>query len=622
MCGIAGFAATNEGWSPELLKPMVDRLAHRGPDDHGMEHAPGVSLGHRRLSILDLSAAGHQPMYSADQRHILAFNGEVFNFKELAEKGHYPDLHSSGDTVVVLEALRREGVEALKAFNGMFALAFWDADKRELVLARDRMGIKPLYYAELPGGLAFASELKALLAFAPLRQRRLDPAAVHAFLHLGYIPHPYSIYQGIRTLPPGHVLRFRAGKASLESYWSLDAKLEEAQRHGAQQPASSPEQAEAQLHALLRSSVGFRLQSDVPLGTFLSGGIDSSLVTALAAEQTNRTLHTFSIGFEEAKFDESAYAQKVAAHLGTEHHAYTLTYAQARERFEDILGTYDEPFGDSSSIPTMLVSELAAQTVKVILTGDGGDETHLGYGSYTWADRLGKASWRTAAPLLRLGMQHMPSRYQRVAALLDLPEAEHRPSHIFSQELYAFSRKELSTLLAPLGSANWTMRQWSPGQQAGNTSATQQSLFDAHHYLPDDLLVKVDRASMRVGLECRVPLLDHRLVEFAFGLPAEWRAGGGVSKKLLKAILARYVPRELFERPKWGFGLPVGEWLKGPWKGLVEDYLQPTQLEAAGLVNPDLVAQLLRRFRGGEDYLYFRIWLLVLLHRWHAGERG
>ncbi len=612
MCGIAGFAGRDTlPWNREALVAMTDRLAHRGPDADGHWLEECAALGHRRLSIIDLSSAANQPMRSACGRYVMVFNGEVYNFRELAERWGLKGLRTHGDTEVILEGFSRHGPEAVKGFNGMFAIALWDREERALHLFRDRMGIKPLYVHRTPERVAFASELKGLLALSDLRRSlTVDPEAVNAFLHLTYIPHPYSIYREVRTLAPGHHAVWRAGTWTEEPWWDL----EEAALSG-ERPAS-PAEAEERLADLLDDAVRYRLIADVPTGTFLSGGTDSSLVTALAAKQVSGTLRTFSIGFDHPRFNEAPHARAVARHLGTEHTEFTLSLEEARGRFEDILASYDEPFGDSSAIPTMLVSELAREHATVILSGDGGDETHLGYGSYTWAGRLGspwaRAAARPAAALMALG----PDRYRRVAKLLRTPGPRHLPSHIFSQEQYAFARSELATLLRPEWRSGFALREH-PAGGTGNP-VERQALFDARHYLPDDLLVKVDRASMRVGLEVRVPLLDHRLVAFAFGLPEAWRKPDGVSKALLKRVLYRHVPREILERPKWGFGIPVGDWLRGPWKPLMDRYLDRELVRRAGFVDPAVVERLQRRFLAGEAHAYVRLWLLILLHQWFA----
>jgi asparagine synthase (glutamine-hydrolysing) len=612
MCGIAGFVDAQQRLGRRDLELMGSALAHRGPDHQGIWHEGPLGLVHRRLSILDLSPAANQPMPSADGRYCIAYNGETYNFQELADTLQLGERRSSSDTEVVLEAFARKGPACIPMLNGMFALAIWDQAEQTLHLVRDHLGIKPLYYALVEGVLVFASEIKALTALPLLRRHlSLDQESVQAYLHLTYIPGERSIYREIRRLPPGHRAWFRDGVLHMEPFWSPDEALS--------QPAPADRgSATEQLHELLRDAVARQMVSDVPLGTFLSGGIDSSLVTALAASQSSCPLRTFSIGFSESRFNEAGYARRVAEHLGTDHTEYILSQTEAQARFEDILRTYDEPFGDASAIPTMLVSELARQQVTVILSGDGGDETHLGYGSYAWAERLAQPSWKALHRPAAWLFSSLPSdRYRRVAELLDYPGSSPRPSHIFSQEQYAFRLQETARLMKQPPGGHPVLPEDATGLWTARTAAERQALFDLKAYLPDDLLVKVDRASMRSSLEVRVPLLDYRLVEMALRLPRSMRVDAGGTKAMLRDILYRYVPAAYFERPKWGFGIPVGEWLRQEWRPFLTEYLSTERIEQAGLVHSQPVQQMIRRFESGHHYLNVRLWLLILLHKWY-----
>jgi asparagine synthase (glutamine-hydrolysing) len=599
ICGIAGGSGSSDTLRRDVVR-MTDTLVHRGPDSSGawVDAETGVALGHRRLSILDLSSCGNQPMVSACGRFVIAYNGEVYNHLELRRRLEDAGVEFRGhsDTEVVVETLARDGIRgALEQFNGMFALAVWDRRERVLHLARDRMGEKPLYYGSAGRRFLFASELRALRAHPDL-DREIDRTALALYLRHGYVPSPFSIYRGIRKLPPGTFLsvRFEAGPqfGEPEAYWSLA----EAARTGQQRAASEPRTAEAavdELDALLRDAVHSRMQADVPLGAFLSGGIDSSTVVALMQARSSRQVRTFSIGFGEAEFNEAEYAAAVARHLGTDHTELYVSAEDALNVVPRLPSMFDEPFGDSSQIPTFLVSQLARSEVTVSLSGDGGDELFAGYTRYGSAGRLAGLreidrrirgtlgrGIRLAAPAVdvaggRARNSRWGQRFLRAGEILSSPHLE----AAYTATVSYWGRD--AVLDAP-PAASWNAAEQLPWM-ASNDVVHRMMYLDATRYLPDDILVKVDRASMAVSLEARVPLLDHRVVEFAWSLPADLKVRDGVAKWPLRQVLYRYVPRELLERPKRGFSIPVAEWLRGPLRAVGRGALRALPAPGGGV---------------------------------------
>jgi asparagine synthase (glutamine-hydrolysing) len=606
MCGITGFLSFNNFFSEEGLSRITRALAHRGPDAEGLFYDGTCGLGHRRLSILDLSESANQPMQSADGSCTIVFNGEVYNYREMAAALHVP-LRTTSDTEVILELFAQQGISSLAQFNGMFAFAVYNAPRQELHVVRDRLGIKPLFYYWDGRQLAFASELKSLKALPGLHIEP-DFASISHFLHLGYIPAPRTIYKNVFKLEPGHYLKATSQGVENIAFWVPAERFTSRVLH-------DEKEAKKGLEDLLLSAVQYQLISDVPLGVFLSGGIDSSTVAALASRLSNTRLNTFSIGFNEAKFNEAHYASAVAKHLGTQHHEFIVSAAQAKHLVEPMLDAYDEPYADSSAIPTMLVSQLARQHVTVALCGDGGDELFFGYGMYQWAERLANP-WLKALrkPVSRLLTIPSAPRYRKAASLLGYEDESGLAGHIFSQEQGFFARNELQNLLAagtaPEAGAAYRkfMRELTPREK--------QALYDLETYLPDDLLTKVDRATMRYGLEARVPLLDHRVVEFALNLAPNLKHRNGVSKYLLKEVLYQYVPKQLFDRPKRGFSVPLANWLQGDLRYLQEEYLRKEVVERYGVTRFETVKALLRQFNGGNTYVYHRVWLLIVLHYW------
>ncbi len=631
MCGIAGWIG------PKLdvgeARSMIARLAHRGPDDEGDWRDGDVWLGQRRLSIVDLSPAGHQPMHSATGRYVVTFNGEIYNYPEimavLKEAGHSFRGHS--DTEVMLAAFEEWGVEAaLQRFNGMFAFAVWDRQERTLLLARDRMGEKPLYYAERDGEIAFASELSALWQLSWL-DKTVDRAALAAYFRYLCVPAPATIVRGARKLRPGEMLKWHEGKSEISSYWSV----RQATSIGLAHPLTlSFEEAADELEELLRDAVRIRLRSDVPYGALLSGGIDSSLTVALMQQEASQPVSTFTIGFKEKSHDESVFAREIASHIGTSHAEEILNAQDVIDLVPKIASLHDEPFADSSSIPTFLLSQFARRHVKVVLSGDGGDELFGGYPRYFWAGRiehlrrrltpqgaamLGRAINSIPAALLNNADRHilrgklggangLAIRAQRFGAYLMHPpedvydaivSAWKQPAEILSGEF-----KEDQMLSPQL--ERYADLSWAGGMMA----------VDQEHYLPDDILTKMDRASMAVALEARAPLLDHRLVEWAARVPLQYKLSphGDTGKLLLREVLYRHVPPQLIDRPKMGFGMPVGSWLRKELRDWAEEMLTSRRLTDVGL-NADAVIRVWQEHLAGKNRLA-EIWTVLMWVQW------
>ncbi|PKP09968.1 MAG: asparagine synthase (glutamine-hydrolyzing) [Bacteroidetes bacterium HGW-Bacteroidetes-4] len=611
MCGIVGFYSRKQVFTKHELELMTDTLVHRGPDARGTYSRNHLGLGHRRLSIIDLSEQANQPMVSQSGNSWIVFNGEIYNFKELALELNL-QTRTSSDTEVILEAFEKWGPEFVSRLNGMFAIAIYQKSTDKLHLFRDRLGIKPLFYYLNQGQLAFASELKALNTLAYFKQNRLiESDSVTQFLHLGYIPAPRTIYKNTFKFPQGSYAVFDGEKLTFTSYWDARNKITST-------TTTNFEQAKETLTELLTSSVKYRLIADVPYGTFLSGGIDSSLVTAVAQSISNQPLKTFSIGFAQEKFNELDYAQQVANYLHTEHTAFILTEKEALALVPDIFSYYDEPFADSSAIPSLLVSKMARNQVTMALTGDGGDELFQGYGMYNWAQRLNNPLIKNNRNLIKNILQRFGPRYQRAAQVFDFRSHDFLASHIFSQEQYLFSQHELEHLMVhkPVAFAPDLL---SKAFSRNLSAKEKQAFFDLSYYLPDDLLVKMDRASMRFSLEARIPLLDYRLVEFALNLHPDLKNHRGIQKYLLKEVLYDYVPKNYFDRPKWGFSIPLNKWLKTELKYLADDYLNETLINEAGWVKYSGVKHLLKQYyQTNREYLYNRIWALICLHKWYV----
>ncbi len=641
MCGIVGLRDESGTDARAAVEAMTATLVHRGPDDFGVwvDAAAGVALGHRRLSILDLSSAGHQPMSSHCSRYVIAFNGEIYNHADIRKEleAADPAIHWRGhsDTETILTAVARWGVvPALKRMAGMFAFALWDRETRVLHLARDRLGEKPLYYGWMDRTLVFASELKALRAH-PRWRGEIDRAALTLLLRHNYIPAPYSIYQGICKLMPGTILSVRAdGSREEVYYWSA---RETAECDVAESFAGSEAKAVEVLEWLLSRSVGRQMVADVPLGAFLSGGVDSSTIVALMQAQSPRPVKTFTIGFNEADYNEAEHAMAIARHLGTDHTELYVTPQEAMDVIPRLPELFDEPFADSSQIPTFLVSRLAREHVKVSLSGDGGDELFGGYNRYFW----GRSIWRKIGwmpkglrGLIAGGLRMLPpqswdvifrhfavvlpeklrqrspgDKLHKLAGILavDSPEAMYLGlvSHWKAPAAVVLGASEPATVLTD--HSRW----------ANLEDFTQRMIFmDMVSYLPDDILVKVDRASMGVSLESRVPFLDHRVVEFSWQLPLSMKIRGGQGKWLLRQVLYKYVPKKLIERPKMGFGVPIDVWLRGPLREWAEDLLDEKRLRDEGYFDPMPIRGKWKEHLSGRCNWQHHLWGMLMFQAW------
>lgn len=639
MCGIAGVVQQKGEVSREKLVAMTDRLARRGPDGAGywLNVSAQVGLGHRRLSILDLSAAGAQPMVSPSGRYHITFNGEIYNFRELRAELETKGIRFRGhsDTEVILAACDAWGIAVtLSKLDGMFAFALWDEAVQALTLVRDRLGIKPLYYAVTPTGLIFASEVRPIVqwmgAVPPIA-----PAALSEYLRLSYVPAPLSIFEGIYKLPPGSIASYRDGQFSgPRQYWDLATQF----RAGLRAPIMDEGEALATLDARLRQTVKRHMVADVPLGAFLSGGVDSSIVVALMQAQSNRAVKSFSIGFEQAAFNEAEHAATVAKHLATDHQTLIVTDADARAVIPQLPEMYDEPFADASQIPTYLVSKLARAQVTVALSGDGGDELFGGYNRYRFMQRFWNRLTLLPAPVRAVAMRllTMPNQTQwdRIFRVLSpllpsgwVPALPGEKMYKIARVLSARDPLEAHTLFTSLwhNPAHILAPGWRTGSPpwygalepaADLQIVERQMLWDLQTYLVDDILTKVDRASMAVGLEARVPLLDHHMVELALRIPLSMKLRGGDGKWLLRQLLYQHVPMALIERPKMGFSVPLDAWLRGPLRGWAESYLQEDCLRAEGYWDVDTIRQIWQAHTQGKGNFGGVLWNILMFQTW------
>jgi asparagine synthase (glutamine-hydrolysing) len=642
MCGIVGFKSQHDmGRLRESLPTATSSMTHRGPDDAGLFFYPeaGVGLGHRRLSVIDLSEAGRQPMASDDGRVQIVYNGEVYNFKEirttLAGMGH--GFRTETDTEVILEAYREWGMDCLTRFVGMFAFALWDKRSGRLFLARDRIGIKPLYYYHADGIFLFASELKALMALEGF-PKDIDTDAVPLFLHYQYIPAPRTVFRNTHKLLPGHYLVYDGENLKEQAYWALPQPAAEEGFDGGEPEAVD------ELDRVLGEAVSCRLISDVPLGALLSGGIDSSIVAALMQKASSSPVRTFSIGFREPGYDEAPWAARVARHIGSDHTEFYVTPRDALDLIPRLPDIYDEPFGDASAVPTSLVSRLARTQVTVALSGDGGDEQFAGYVRYwstramatafqrlpepvrksigrlleklpaSWVERC-YMPWRDRFPQ-RFRVTNFPDKWQKLVTLMDRVSIE----DLYRMSICYWSEYDLRSLCGR-GLAT-TRFEETFTETEGWPILSRLMRVDQKTYLPDAMLTKVDRASMAFSLEVRVPLLDHRVVAFTATIPDEFNYRNGKGKYLLRKLLARYVPEALFDRPKMGFGVPIDDWLRGELKELLLDYLSPERLRKEGLFRTGEVEKKIKDHLAFKAYHQYRLWALLMWEMWRERWLG
>jgi asparagine synthase (glutamine-hydrolysing) len=641
MCGICGvFHFDGQSPASDVLQAMTDSLHHRGPDGEGIYISGPVGLGHRRLSIIDLSAAGAQPMNSAGERYVITYNGEIYNFqvirRQLEAEG-YP-FRGHSDTEVLLGAIERWGLHrAIESVHGMFAFAIWDRDRRELYLARDRVGKKPLYYGWCGDVFLFASELKALRVH-PEFDGEIDRRALSSFIQYGWISEPLSIYRNIHKLQPGSVIKVSAKSQPWaepeQHFWSSRQAMERARSNIF---TGSFEEACDRLDTLLNNSVLERMVADVDLGALLSGGIDSSVIVGIMQRHSDRPVKTFTIGFEEKKYNEAEYASAIAKYLGTDHYELHVTPQQCLDVVSSLPDMYDEPFGDVSQVPTFLVAQLARQQVKVVLSGDGGDETFAGYKHYpeglaSWSrlasiphglrnaaaeilTSIGDASWHLLRPHKISGAGKMPA-WRKFGGKLQRKTRYWRATCPQSLLAAHFSRTHRPELLVVNGAPGMTNmvnpEAWS--QSVDDLSAMLQ--FDYAGYMVGDVLVKVDRATMAVGLEARCPILDSGIAEFAWSLPRDYLLDKQGGKKVLKGVLERYVPREFTERPKRGFGVPIDTWLKGPLRDWMEDLISEPRIAQHGCLDFDAVRHLWDQHMSGWRNHSNILWSIAMFQIW------
>lgn len=628
MCGIVGFRDPSGKTDYSILTAMRDTLTHRGPDDAGnyIDRSNSVGLGHRRLSVIDLTELGRQPMSSRDGAVWITYNGEIYNYMELRSElsGKGYKFRSSSDTEVLLNAYLEWGVKCVDKLIGMFAFAVWDSREDAIYIFRDRAGVKPLYYYLNDGLFLFASEMKALMAHPDFR-KELDTGALSTYLRYGYIRSPWTIFENTYKLSPGHYMRYCDGRVTEEKYWDILDYYTESPVN------ADEEEIISELETLLADSFEYRLVSDVPVGLFLSGGIDSSLLAALLQEKTNRQQKTYTIGFYEDKYNEAGWARRIAEHLETDHTEYYMSVNECSTIVERLPEIYDEPFADNSGIPTHFVSKLARRDVKVVLSADGGDELFGGYKRYRRVPEFHRTFSRFPGPAQKLINLFFSYFHPEVAStLIPIGDAFRDKYRKFRYMLKASGRDSMEDIY------RFKIKKWLPDEiddllgKAYNRpddtfdsleklcncdSVTKMMAADFKYWLPGDILAKVDRATMSVGLEGREPFLDHRLVQFAAALPNRLKCGNGSGKYVLRKILDKYVPSELMDRPKKGFTVPLDKWLRGDLKDLMMDNLDESKIRREGIFNPSVVTSYVNQFIKGDVNVH-KIWFLLMFQMW------
>lgn len=618
MCGIVGFWDPKEKFSidEKLAEHMAKEISLRGPDSHGTwaDHQHGITLAHRRLSIVDLSPAGHQPMESPSGRFVIVYNGEVFNAAELKNSLGNISLKGHSDTEIMLSCFDAWGIEeSVKKFIGMFAFAVWDKQTKVLTLVRDRIGIKPLYFGYMNGVWLFGSQPKSLMPH-PAWKTSLNKKAVKEFLSFGYVPETSCIFENLQKLKPGTIAQLHSdGELTHTIYWDLADEITKAKTQHIQK--TDQEWIET-THTLLKDSVKRRCEADVPLGAFLSGGIDSSLVVSLMQSQSVEPIKTFSIGFLEKNYNEAPYAKQIADHLETDHHEFYVTAKQAQEVIPNLATMFDEPFADVSQIPTYLVSKLASEHVTVSLSGDGGDELFAGYNRYTIGQKLWNYKTKTPAFLKKLipHLRHLPLGFWNI--LEKIPGTSNHLAGKIDRGIKLLEGKNLIDCYRMLVN-HWELEIDTPFRVHPDLQDSIENFqyWDMLTYLPSDILTKVDRASMQASLEARVPLLDHRLISLAWQLPQHLKLRDGQGKWVLREILKTYIPEEFFNRPKMGFGVPIDAWLRKDLKSWAQESLKTSNLEEFDLPKKTIQATWDRHQSGSHNEQY-KLWLVLMLQQW------
>lgn len=641
MCGITGFWDTLHRTEREqmlaTLTQMSNTLVHRGPDGDGAwcDANTGIGFAHRRLAIVDLSEHGAQPMHSASGRYVISYNGEIYNHLEIKDQltaaNAAPNWRGHSDTEIILAAFEAWGIEAaLQKFVGMFAIALWDLQDKRLYLIRDRMGEKPLYYGWCQEHLVFGSELKSLKAHFAWRQS-INRDAVNLLMQYNCIPAPYTIYENIYKLEPGHLLAINADKSLHKvAYWSLKDVVNRTQRT----VELTPTEAVDALESKLKLAIKQQMLADVPVGAFLSGGIDSSTIVALMQTQSSTPVKTFTIGFEDEAYNEAEQAKAVAQHLKTQHTELYLSAEQTRAIIPELPNFYDEPFADSSQLPTYIVAKMTRQYVTVSLSGDGGDELFAGYNRYTWLTTIWRKISYLPKPLrkalARIILLWPPRSWDKLFTFLNsvLPNSMQQRNP--GEKLYKLAA--LCDAKSPYAIYNMLLTHWEanaknllPDLSADLNAQPLTAIMmyiDSLRYLPDDILVKVDRAAMAVSLETRTPFLDHRVVEFAWSLPLDYKVHAGKNKWILRELLKRHVPTELFERPKMGFGIPLDQWLRGPLKEWAQDLLTNSMLTKHNLLDTKLIQKRWQEHLSGNGNWQYHLWDVLVFQSWYEAYHG